>query len=83
MGDPIFINLAPNYDVTLTPTYLSRQGFLGVAEWRHRLSNGSYTIRGAGISQADPRLCASPLGAGSERFRGAIESFGEFDINDK
>jgi LPS-assembly protein len=83
-GIPIFINLAPNYDITLTPTFLSRQGFLGVAEWRHRLSNGSYTIRGAGISQADPDAFArAPVGGGSERLRGAIESFGEFDINDK
>ena len=32
----------------------SRQGVLGQAEWRHRLLNGSYNIRAAGIFQQDP-----------------------------
>lgn len=84
MGVPFFWNLAPNYDLTLTPTVLSRQGFLGVGEWRHRLVNGSYTIRAAGIFQSDPgAYAAAPLGAGDRRFRGSLETFGTFDINDK
>ena len=29
MSLPYFINLAPNYDLTLTPTFLSKQGLLG------------------------------------------------------
>ncbi len=82
IGVPVFINLAPNYDLTLTPTVLSRQGFLGVAEWRHRLVNGSYSIRAAGIFQSDPKAFADPpLGAGDRRFRGSVESRGRFDIN--
>jgi LPS-assembly protein len=84
VGLPFFWNLAPNYDLTLTPTILSRQGFLGVAEWRHRVINGSYTIRTAGIFQADPgAFAAAPVGAGDTRFRGSVETFGTFDINDK
>ncbi|MCX7326661.1 MAG: LPS-assembly protein LptD [Hyphomicrobiales bacterium] len=84
MGVPFFWNLAPNYDLTLTPTVLSRQGFLGVGEWRHRLVNGSYTIRAAGTFQSDPgAYAAAPLGAGDRRFRGSLETFGTFDINDK
>jgi LPS-assembly protein len=82
IGVPVFINLAPNYDLTLTPTVLSRQGFLGVAEWRHRLVNGSYSIRAAGIFQSDPKAFADPpLGASDKRFRGSIETRGRFDIN--
>jgi len=53
VGLPYFLNLAPNYDLTVTPTYLSRQGLLGQVEWRHRLMNGSYTIRASGIFQQD------------------------------
>ena len=34
---PYFINLAPSYDLTLIPTYLSKQGFLGEVDWRQRL----------------------------------------------
>jgi len=82
VGMPYFINLAPNYDVTLTPTLLSRQGFLGQAEWRHRLENGSYNIRAAGIFQADPdAFLASPYGAGDKTFRGSLETSGKFFIN--
>ena len=50
---PFFWALAPNYDLTLTPTLLSRQGVLGDVEWRHRLIDGSYNIRAAGILQQD------------------------------
>jgi LPS-assembly protein len=40
--------------VTVTPTLTSKQGLLMQAEWRHRLINGSYSIKAAGIFQADP-----------------------------
>lgn len=82
IGLPYFINLAPNYDVTLTPTFLTRQGFLGQAEWRHRLENGSYNIRAAGIFQQEPEaFLAAPLGAGDSEFRGSLETTGKFFIN--
>ncbi|HYF55946.1 MAG TPA: LPS-assembly protein LptD [Salinarimonas sp.] len=81
---PIFINLAPNYDLTLRPTYLSRQGFLGQAEWRHRLETGSYSIRVTGISQAEPdAFLKAPVGAGDKTFRGAFETRGRFHINER
>jgi len=51
---PFFWNLAPNYDVTFSPTILSRQGLLMQGQWRHRLLNGAYSIRAAGIFQQDP-----------------------------
>ena len=51
---PYFINLAPNYDLTLTPTYLSRQGLLGEVDWRQRTENGIYNIRATGIDQQQP-----------------------------
>ena len=79
-----FWNIAPDYDLTLTPTVTTRQGFLGEAEWRQRLANGSYNIRVAGIDQADPGAFArSPFGAGNLRLRGEIETNGRFLINDK
>ena len=42
---PFFWDVAPNMDLTLQPTFLSRQGVLGQAEWRHRLLTGTYNIR--------------------------------------
>jgi LPS-assembly protein len=84
IGLPFFWNLAPNYDLTLTPTYLSRQGFLGQAEWRHRLINGTYNIRVSGIAPADKSAyLTAPFGAGDKDFRGSFETAGKFYINDK
>ncbi len=79
---PYFINLAPNYDLTLIPTYLSKQGLLGEVDWRQRLSNGTYSIRMTGIDEQEPNLFASyPYGAGDERVRGSIETKGNFFLN--
>ncbi len=83
VGLPYFINLAPNYDLTLTPTYLSKQGLLGEANWRQRMSNGIYNIRVTGINEQEPSLFpAYPYGAGNSRLRGSIESKGSFLLND-
>ncbi|WP_460450417.1 LPS-assembly protein LptD [Alsobacter sp. SYSU BS001988] len=81
---PYFWALAPNYDLTLTPTLLTRQGLLGEVEWRHRLVNGSYNIRASGIFQQDPNaFLAPPYGARDKDFRGAVDTRGKFLINDK
>ncbi|NIX77079.1 LPS-assembly protein LptD [Microvirga terricola] len=81
---PFFWAIAPNYDLTLSPTYLSRQGLLGQAEWRHRLDNGAYNIRAAGIDQQDSSaFLPSPFGPGDRDFRGSLESAGMFYINDR
>ena len=84
VGVPYFWALAPNYDVTITPTVLSRQGFLGEVEWRHRLLNGSYSVRAAGIFQLDrAAFLTAPFGPGDRQFRGSVDSKGEFYINER
>ncbi len=81
-AQPFFWNLAPNYDLTLTPTVLSQQGFFGEVEWRHRLDTGSYSVLATGIDQLDPGAYAKqPYGTGDRDFRGSIESNGKFFIN--
>ena len=81
---PFFWAIAPNYDLTITPTILSRQGVLGQLEWRHRLENGSYYIRAAGINQLEKQaFLISPFGAGDRDFRGSLESTGLFYINER
>lgn len=81
---PYFIALAPNYDLTLTPTFLTRQGVLGEAEWRHRLSNGVYNIRAAGIFQQDQdAFSPAPFGAREKEFRGSVASTGRFYLNER
>jgi LPS-assembly protein len=81
---PFFWAIAPNYDLTVTPTFLSRQGVLGEVEWRHRLDNGAYNIRAAGIIQRDSdAFLDSPLGPGDRDARGSLESTGLFYINER
>lgn len=79
---PFFINLAPNYDLTLRPTVLSRQGVLADVEWRHRLISGSYSIRAAGIFENDPQAFGRVRPAeGFDDARGMITTSGRFAIN--
>lgn len=81
---PYFLNLAPDYDLTLSPSFLSRQGVLGQGEFRQRLDNGSYNLRLSGIFQTTPSaFLPGPLGAGDRDFRGSIETKGRFYINDR
>jgi LPS-assembly protein len=81
---PFFWSLGPNYDLTIQPTFLSRQGVLGQVEWRHRLLTGSYNIRAAGILQQDKdAFLAEPLGPRDREARGSIETTGRFYINER
>src|SRR5947209_10432315 len=84
VGVPVFWDLAPNYDLTFTPTVLTKQGFLGEVEWRHRLENGSYFVRGTGIAQLDrSQFLNPPYGASNHIIRGVVESSGQFNLTDK
>ena len=77
VGLPYFWNIAPNMDVTLTPSFLTRQGFMGDIEFRQRLDNGYYQIEANGIHQeANSPSRPQPWGSGNITNRGEIESQG-------
>src|SRR5215475_4725633 len=78
---PFYWAIAPDYDMTITPRITSRQGVLGQVEFRQRLLDGSYQIRAYGIDQLDPGVYAGQ--PGDRDFRGAIDTKGQFAINDK
>ena len=42
---PYFFNLAPNYDLTITPRFSAKQNPLMQANWRHLTHFGSYELR--------------------------------------
>lgn len=75
---PYFWNIAPNADLTLLPKITSEQGPVLGAEFRHRLNNGKYYIKGVGVYQFNPDDLPSP---GNERWRGWVRTEGEFNIN--
>ncbi len=75
-----FWALAPNYDLTFGGTYLSNQGFLGEVEWRHRVENGQYNLRIAGIDQRNPSDFGLTTIDSQHSSRDAIMSAGRFEL---
>ncbi|WP_295811696.1 LPS-assembly protein LptD [uncultured Nitratireductor sp.] len=78
---PYYFALSPTFDLTVTGTYYSNQGFLGEAEWRQRFDNGQYSVKIAGIKQQEPEAWAASTVNGNETGRGMIGSEGQFRIN--
>jgi LPS-assembly protein len=78
---PYFWAIAPDYDATFNPRFMTQQGVLMQAEFRQRLMDGSYQIRAYGIDQLDPGAFAGQ--PGDRQFRGGVETKGEFALNDK
>jgi LPS-assembly protein len=78
---PFYWAIAPDYDATFSPRITSRQGVLFQGEFRQRLINGSYQIRAYGIDQLDRTAFAGQ--PGDVQFRGAIDTKGQFALNDK
>ncbi len=78
---PFYVALAPNYDLLFSGTIYSRQGFLGEAEFRHRLEKGSYTLKMAGIHQNEPEAFAANTVDRTNVNRGMVGTEGQFKIN--
>jgi LPS-assembly protein len=83
---PYYWALAPNYDATFAPMITTKQGPLLQGEFRHRLLNGAYSIRAAGIYQLDKDYFVHDDGTttpGFRDFRGSVESTGQFALNNR
>ena len=78
LGIPYFINLAPNYDITLVPTLYSKRGILARAIWRHNVGPGTYTVDAGGMFQLKPGTVDPP---GNRRWRWYAKADGAFSIN--
>ncbi len=81
---PYYIDLKPNLDVTVSATPLTNQGLLMSGEFRQRLENGTYTIRGSGISQLNPDIFVTSEGfkqVGNRQYRGAVNINGHSRLN--
>ena len=73
---PYFVPITDTMDLLLTPTLLTRQGFLMAAEWAQRFDYGDYDIKASGIYQLDPAAYAGTVG--NTAWRGAIQTTGRF-----
>jgi LPS-assembly protein len=84
VGIPYFWAISPDADVTVTPTYFTRQGPFLSGEFRKRFENGTMMVRAEGARVGDPSaFAAAPLGAGGRRWRGVVNSVAEFSLNDQ
>jgi LPS-assembly protein len=63
-------------DIILTPTLLTRQGFLLGAEWVQRFDAGSFQIKASGLYQFDKN--AFTFSEAQTDWRGAVQTSGEF-----
>jgi LPS-assembly protein len=81
VGVPYYFALAPNYDFTFNPLYMSQQGILWQGEWRQRLENGEYFIKLAGIDQNPNDLPSAIVDPDQYAgFRGSIQTKGLFNL---
>lgn len=79
---PFYWALAPDYDVTITPRITTKQGVLMQGEFRQRLLDGAYEVRAYGINQSDPAAFGANT-PGNRDLRGAVDTKGQFALNDK
>lgn len=80
---PYYFALAPTYDFTFSPEYLSKQGMMWKGEFRQRLANGQYTVKGAVIDQDADTLpnSSDPSVQKLNGWRGTIETRGTFSLS--
>lgn len=86
---PYYFALSPTYDLTVTGSGYTKQGFLGEAEWRQRFNNGEYSLKIAGIRQENPDEFIDSSGnnvnsgavGDPNKFRGMMGTKGQFAIN--
>lgn len=78
---PYFWAIAPNYDVTIHPRYMTDGGLLYQGEWRHRLEGGQYSIKLAAIDQDSDDLEADDTFRDDlEGWRGSVKTRGVFSL---
>ncbi|MCP4997479.1 MAG: LPS-assembly protein LptD [Hyphomicrobiales bacterium] len=81
LGVPYYFALNPYYDLTVTISGYSRQGFLAEAEFRQRFETGTHVLKIAGIHQLTPDAFSAGTVDANNTTRGMIASKGEFRIN--
>ena len=84
MTTPFFWNLAPNYDVTFSPTILSRQGLLMQGAMAPPPAQRLRTASAPPGSSSTIRTPSTDNGeslSGDREFRGGVRTVGAFDLS--
>jgi LPS-assembly protein len=78
---PYYFALADNYDFTFAPMFTENAGQLLDGRWRHRLSNGGYSVDLAGVFDPPGDADGSSATSKAEDFRGSIDTEGKFALD--
>ena len=76
---PYFIELGPDKDLTISPMIFSKVRPAMFAQWRHRVPNGAYDVRGSFTNVK--RLDAAGDESSGNQNRGHIFTRGLFDVD--
>jgi LPS-assembly protein len=79
---PYFWVLGPDQDLTLTPLITTQQSVVPQVEYRYRLPDGYLQLAGSATVADRERTHNGQDQTLENQFRGNIDSFGRFDIND-
>jgi LPS-assembly protein len=79
---PYYFALAPNYDVTLAPIFMTKENPVLTAEYRHLLPSGRFQWSGSGTYATKAASDSNPNPNG-QTFRGNIEGDGRFDLGNR
>jgi LPS-assembly protein len=73
---PYYWAISPEYDLTLSPTFTTKAGYLMQTEWRQRLWNGAYEVKLAGAYNDSTSELLN-----DRNWRGSVETKGDFALN--
>ncbi len=76
---PYYFALAPNYDVTLSPIFTTKEGGVLAADYRHLLPNGIFELGASGTYATEAGSDNNPTPS-DKAFRGHLEGEGRFRL---
>ena len=76
---PYYFNLAPNYDVTLAPIFLTQEPPVLTAQYRHLLPSGRFDLNGSATYATKAGSNSDPTPSG-DAFRGHLKGDGRFNL---
>ncbi|HEX5077713.1 MAG TPA: LPS assembly protein LptD [Geminicoccaceae bacterium] len=78
---PYYFDLAPNYDLTVSPIFTTNENAVLTANYRHLLESGRFNLGGS-ITYATKAGTQSDPNPSGQAFRGNIEGEGDFSLPD-
>ncbi len=78
---PYYFALAPNYDLTLAPIFLTEEPPVLTAQYRHLVPSGRFGFSGSGTYATEAGSSSNPSPT-QDAFRGHLKGDGRFNLTD-